>query len=138
MSVCNLLWLHAVLGIPLGLLLGLALGPVARRADGWGGYTSLPRRAARLGHIAAVALPFLSGLYGLLLERVSRAPHGAAAWAAPTWIAGAVLLVLALWLGARFPRRLPLLLPLPACSLVVASVGLAVALVPPLLNGVVR
>ncbi len=136
MSVCKTLWLHAALGIPLGLLLGLALGPVARRVDGWGGYASLPRRAARLGHIAAVALPFLSGLYGLLLDQVSRAPHGAATWAAPMWVAGSVLLVLALWLGARFPQRLPLLLPLPACSLVIASVGLAAALVPPLLNGV--
>ena len=61
MSVLDLLRTYALLGIPVGLGLGLALGLVANRDDGWGGYGSFRRRAARLGHVAAVMLPLLAG-----------------------------------------------------------------------------
>jgi len=65
MSVLEMLPAYALLGIPLGLGIGLALGLVANRDDGWGGYGSFRRRSARLGHIAAVMLPLLAGFYAL-------------------------------------------------------------------------
>jgi hypothetical protein len=115
----------AVLGVPVGLLTGLGLGLVAHREDGWGGYASFRRRAARLGHVALVMLPALAGLYALLLEG---APE-ATAWFAPAavaWMVGSVALVAALFLAAWRPA-LRVLLPLPALTLCAAAVLFACA-----------
>jgi hypothetical protein len=112
----------AFVGIPSGLVLGLLLGVVANRPDGWGGYGSFPRRAARLGHVAAVMLPALGGLYAVLLEGAARG--GLLAAAAWTWLGGAVLLVTVLFGAARRPA-VRYLLPLPALALTAAAVVFA-------------
>jgi hypothetical protein len=122
----TLLVRFAAVGVPVGLAVGLGLGLVARREDGWGGYAGLRRRAARLGHVAAVMLPALGGLYGLLLA--SR-PHAASlaeagAW---LWVAGGTLLPLALFWAAWKPRHLVALVA-PALVVFTASAVLGAAL----------
>jgi hypothetical protein len=124
MSVQEILRTFALAGIPVGLLLGLALGPVANREGGWGGYGSLRRRAARLGHVAAVMLPLLAGFYGLSLG--AGAPPDPAPFAARLWVGGSALLVLVLFATARRPAW-RYALPVPATSLVLAAALFAVA-----------
>jgi hypothetical protein len=150
MSVQEWLRGYALAGVPAGLVLGLLLGLVARRDDGWGGYASFPRRAARLGHIAAVMLPALAGLYAVLLsgpgglpvaatgaagvEGAARssaafaaAPPGAyAVWGAALWIAGGLTLPTALY-AAAWRRSLAPLLSVPALAVVAGAVCLAAA-----------
>lgn len=125
MDPVRVLETFALLGIPVGLVAGLLLGLVARHETGWGGYASLPRRAARLGHVAAVMLPALGGLYGLLL-----AAHGFAAPLAQAgagcWVAGGIGLPVALLVVARRPRAL-LLLPVPALTVVAGALLLALS-----------
>ena len=125
MDVVGALRAYAFLGIPVGLATGLALGLVARREGGWGGYASFRRRAARLGHICAVMLPVIAGGFSLLLESGGFAP-AAASWGAVLWIGGGIALALALFAAAWRPR-LALLLPLPATAVVAASVAFAVS-----------
>lgn len=119
---------YALLGIPAGLGLGLFLGLVARHEGGWGGYASFPRRAARLGHVAAVMLPVLAGAYAVWLGAHPVA-EGPLAWATVLWIAGGPLLSLSLFLAAWRPRaRAVMVVPaiaLTAASLLFAWAGLA-------------
>ena len=104
----------------MGLILGLALGLVARREDGWGGYGSFRRRAARLGHIAAVMLPLIGGFYALALP----ATDGALVrWGAGLWVLGGVGLPIVLFAAAFLPR-LRFALPVPASACVVGAVAL--------------
>ena len=126
MDPVDLLVRFAAFGVPVGLATGLGLGLVARKADGWGGYAGLRRRAARLGHIAAVMIPALGGVYGLLLEA---RPHAASlaevgAW---LWVVGGIALPLALFWAAWKPRHLPALVP-PALVVFTASALLGAAL----------
>ena len=46
------------------VILGLVLGLPANKERGWGGYSGLRRRCARLGHIAGVMLPLIGGFRG--------------------------------------------------------------------------
>ena len=125
MSVHEALRGYAFVGIPAGLLLGLVLGLVARREDGWGGYSSFARRAVRLAHVAAVMVPALGGVYALLLPETAAAA-GAAVWGTRLWIAGGTALPLALVVAAFRPRLTPLVAP-PALSLVAAAGAFAMA-----------
>ena len=114
MSALDSLRTFAFLGLPAGLVLGLLLGLVARRQDGWGGYGSFRRRAARLGHVSVVMLPLIAGFYAMTLE--GRAfDTDVVAWAARLWIAGATLLSLSLFAAAWRPALL-VALPLPALA----------------------
>lgn len=133
MSVQEALRTYALAGVPAGLLLGLLLGLVARREDGWGGYASFPRRAARLGHVAAVMLPALAGLYAVLLgsggdgrSDAACAESVCAAWGAGLWIAGGVLLPASLFVVARRPALAPAV-SVPALVVTAGAVCLAVA-----------
>jgi len=125
MSVLDFLPAYALLGIPVGLSMGLALGLVANRDEGWGGYGSFRRRAARLVHIAAVALPLLAGFYALAVEAwtVNRA---LAEWGAGLWVGGGVLLVTVLFASA-WRRGFRFVLPLPALALVSGAAAFAVS-----------
>ena len=114
MSVREQLVTYALAGLPVGLLVGLGLGLVARRPDGWGGYASFPRRATRLAHVALVMLPLIAGAYALLLDASALARPGAL-WAARLWITGGVLLPLALFVAAWRPRLAPLVVPPALC-----------------------
>lgn len=135
-----LLRAYALLGIPAGLIAGLSLGLVANRDDGWGGYDSFARRAARLGHVAAVMLPAIAGLYAVLVSPLVALPAGAtpgiaasseslsdaAAWGAALWIGGGVTLPLLLF-AAAWRRRLASFLPVPALAVVAGALFLAAA-----------
>jgi hypothetical protein len=115
---------YAFLGLPLGLGLGLVLGLVARREDGWGGYGSVRRRSARLGHIAAVMLPLIAGFYALALGDVA---GSTAAWlGVRLWITGGTLLPLVLFFAAWRPR-FQFALPVPATALTSGAIAFAVA-----------
>ncbi len=123
MTPYDALTTYALLGIPLGLVLGLPLGLIARRIDGWGGYGSFRRRAARLGHIACVMLPLIAGFYALLLGEA--AVGSGVLWAGVgLWVGGGLLLPIALFLAAWRPR-LQLVIPVPATALVVGGVCFA-------------
>lgn len=121
-SVYEALRAYAAAGIPGGLVFGLALGLVARREAGWGGYGSFARRAIRLSHVAAVMLPALAVVYASLLG--PDATDAAARWGARLWIAGGPLLAAALALAAFRPRLAPVV-ALPAIACTAASVCFA-------------
>ena len=122
---------HALAGIPLGLLAGAGLGLVARRSGGWGGYASFRRRAARLAHVSLVALPLLSGFYGLALSlRGETEGLVLAGFAAPIWVASCLLLTLALLAAAWRERLATWLLPLPALGAVLSGALIGLAALP--------
>ena len=116
---------YAFLGLPVGLSLGLLLGLVAQHESGWGGYGSFRRRAARLGHIAAVMLPLIAGFYALALAQGS-GNEPLAWWGVRLWTGGGLLLPLVLFLAAWKPR-LRLALPLPASALVSGAAAFALS-----------
>ena len=116
--------MFALAGIPAGLAVGLGLGLVARGDDGWGGYGSFRRRAARLGHVASVMLPALAGLYSVLVP--ADADASLAVSGAALWIAGGVALPLVLF-AAAWRRPLAALLPLPALAVFAGALALAAA-----------
>jgi hypothetical protein len=125
MNPLDALTTYAVVGLPLGLAAGLALGLVARHAGGWGGYASFRRRAARLGHVALVMLPLIAGFYALAASARALDP-ATLAWAARLWIAGSLGLALALFAAAWRPS-LVVTLPLPALSVTAGALAFAVA-----------
>lgn len=125
MAPADALTTYAVLGLPAGLLLGLALGLVARREGGWGGYGSFRRRAARLAHVAAVMLPLIAGFYALVLG--TRPAGLEMAWLGVwLWIAGGLGLPLVL-VAAAWRPRLQLALPAPATAVLGGAVAFALA-----------
>jgi len=123
MDAIGLLRAYALVGIPAGLLTGLLLGLVARREDGWGGYASFSRRAARLGHVALVMVPVLAGGYAQWLAGVSAPALGPAAWG---WVVGGPALSGALFLAAWKPA-LRAALVAPALALTASAVVFAVS-----------
>jgi hypothetical protein len=125
MSVQDLLLGYAFTALPAGLAAGLGLGLVARRDDGWGGYGAWRRRATRLGHVALVMLPLIALAYALALPAApaGRVEARLAAW---LWVAGGVLLPVALFVIA-WRRRLQALVVPPALSLTAGASLFAVA-----------
>ncbi len=125
MSALDMLLLYALVGLPVGLLSGLALGLVARHQGGWGGYASFRRRAARLGHVCLVMLPLLAGFYALALE--GRGAEGAAlGWAVGLWIPGSIALAGALFVAAWKPSARAVLV-VPALAVTAGAVSFACA-----------
>ena len=64
----------AWIGIFMGFLAGAGMGLFFHRDDWLGGYSSWPRRMARLGHISFFGIGFLNLLFGLTLTAVSLPP----------------------------------------------------------------
>jgi hypothetical protein len=124
MNAVDALRVHALAGIPFGLVTGLLLGLVARHRDGWGGYASERRRAARLAHVCLVMLPVLSGLYAVWLTGSARPEL--LDWGARLWIPGSVALAAALAGVAARPTWKPVL-PLPAVAVTAGAVLFAFA-----------
>lgn len=119
---------YALLGLPFGLLAGLALSMPAWRDGALGGYASFPRRALRLAHVAAVMLPVIAGVWSQLIgpDAAPAAHDEAHLRGAQLWIAGGIALPLALAASAARRALAPFVLPLPALALVAASVLLAI------------
>ena len=125
MSALDALNTYAIVGLPVGLVSGLALSLVARHSEGWGGYASFRRRAARLGHVCLVMLPLIAGFYAQAAGGRSLEP-AILAWAAGLWIGGAITLALALFAAAWRPS-LVLILPLPALCVTAGALAFASA-----------
>lgn len=125
MTPIDALRTYALVGLPVGLFLGMALAAVARHEDGWGGYGSFRRRAARLGHICAVMIPVIAGAYATWLDGHA-APAAALSLASGLWIAGGIALCASLFVAAWRPA-LRAVLVLPAATVVAGAVLFAVA-----------
>jgi hypothetical protein len=88
-------WTFVLCGFFAGAVIGLGFA----REDFLGGYASLRRRMARLGHIALVALGVLNVLYGLSPVGVAGTPS----LAGMLLIAGAVMMPVTCFLTAWRP-----------------------------------
>jgi hypothetical protein len=107
-----------------GFLSGAVLGLRFHRDDFLGGYGSFRRRLLRLGHIACVALGFLSLQ---LLDTLAAHAVSAPVWIAPVFLAGAVLMPATCFLTTwRPPFRH--LFALPVALLVTPTVALLFSL----------
>lgn len=125
MTPQDLLIAYALFGIPLGICMGLLLGLVARHANGWGGYASFRRRAARLGHISQVMLPLIGGFYAMLLDGAELDTWFG--WVGSgLWVMGGLLLGVSLFLAAWQPR-LKIAMPVPATAVFVGAVCFAMS-----------
>ena len=110
-----------------GAVLGLwSFGGPVPAPVGFVAYDDLPRRLARLGHIAGIALPMLNLLYVPWMER--------ARWNGPIRRAGCRLLLFGtvalptLLVLAAFWNTGRYLLPIPVASLTIATCLLAAGL----------
>jgi uncharacterized membrane protein YfcA len=120
-------WWMIGAGMAAGAVLGLWSfgGPVAP-PPGFRAFDDLPRRLARLGHIAAIALPALNLLYVPWMRRSrwgrARRRTGCRLLLFGTLGLPSLLGLAALWDPARY------LLPLPVASLIAAVLLLAAGL----------
>ena len=112
-------WCLIALSLIAGGVLGLWSfgGPVAA-PPGFQQYDDVPRRLARLAHIAAVMLPVLNLLYVPQLGATGLSRR-VRAWGCRLLLFGTVLLPLVL-AAAAFWQPLKYLLPLPVTALIVA------------------
>lgn len=93
--------------LPLGLLSGLGLSlfafvPLVPPPGGFESYGDLPRRMARLAHIAAVMLPLINIVIGSKLDRLALKPQRKR-WASWLLLGGALSLPPALLAQALSP-----------------------------------
>lgn len=112
------LWINA--GVISGMIMGLwsFAGPV-RAPKGLEGYSSLPRRFVRLGHVAFIALSIINILYGQQLGKVNLSP-GLLQLGSYAMIFTAVGIPLGC-MAAAFKNSLKYFLALPASSFLVAT-----------------
>ena len=108
----------AWIGIFMGFLAGAGLGLFFQR-DGWlGGYSSWPRRMARLGHISFFGIAFINLAYGVSLavsDSIIASPVASA-----LFICGAITMPLVCFLSA-FKKPFRHLFFLPVLSLIVGT-----------------
>ena len=114
--------INLVLGwlwILLGFLTGMVLGLFFHRENWMGGYTSLPRRMYRLGHISLSALGAVNLLFYFTAQVL---PAGAPLVAVGSWsfVAGAISMPLCCLVMAHFPKA-HLIFTLPVVSLLTAG-----------------
>ena len=120
-------WIWMNLGFISGLLLGLKVeqfGVTAQEGPIWmGGYSSVPRRLMRLGHVAFLMLPLLNIVYGQFIDGA----HLTMEWklvGSYAMIVGAIGVPL-LCMTAAFFRPAKLLLGLPASALLLGNLIIA-------------
>ena len=89
-------WAFGWTWVLLAFLSGAIIGLRFHREDFWGGYASLRRRLARLGHVSLAALGAFNVLFAF-----SPLPHTrVVAAASVAWVAGAVLMPIVCFLTA--------------------------------------
>lgn len=103
-----------------GVVLGMILGLHAESSEWAGGYASLKRRALRLGHISAIALPALCVLYGANLDSTALTPSlkTVGCW---LMLVGAFSMPL-VCIGTAFVNRVKFLFPIPATSVLLGLI----------------
>jgi len=112
-------WLSLFLGVATGLILGLwSFDGPAHAPAGFGNYGDLPRRLARLGHIAFFGLGFINIMVGRELPALALTER-AAATASGCMNFANVLLPATLFVASIFPLA-KYALPLPALAVFVA------------------
>lgn len=113
--------------ITLGLLTGTVLGLFFMREDWLGGYTALPRRLVRLGHIALLGLGLLNILYAVSAPRARLAEWelAVASWG---FMIGGVAMPLVCGLTA-WKRGFAALFFLPVACLLAGAITLTRGLV---------
>lgn len=113
-------WFSITAGFVSGMLLGLRF----QRSDWLGGYTALPRRLVRLGHIAMVALGAINILFVLSLPRVHLdvSQLFVAQWG---FAVGCVTMPIACFLTAWRPGLQPVFV-IPVASLIAASINMCI------------
>lgn len=105
--------------VTLGFLSGAVIGFRFDQPDWLGGYSALPRRLIRLGHIALVALGALNVLYALCLPGL-RLSHVQAQVAGVAWAVGALAMPLSCFASAWRPAAKPMFV-VPVVALVTAA-----------------
>jgi hypothetical protein len=109
----------AWVGFLLGFLSGMGLGLFFHRAEWLGGYTSLPRRLYRLGHISFFGLGAVNLFFYLSVRGIPTSPSLAlASWA---FVVGAVAMPLCCLIMAHCPKA-RLLFTVPVVSLIAGGV----------------
>ena len=121
-------WLWMNMGFITGLLMGLkaeqfGLNTLKEGPTWLDGYSSIPRRLIRLGHVAFIMLPVLNLPYGLFIDGAAL-PHVWKLIGSYSMIAGAVGVPL-LCFGAAFHRPLKIFLGLPASAILVGNLIIA-------------
>ena len=112
-------WIWMISGIVLGMLIGLR----AESTEWAGGYDSLRRRAMRLAHISAIALPLLAILYGSHIDSLILATGWKMIGA--FLMMGGMMLMPIVCLATSVVNPAKYLFPLPATSILAALVIMA-------------
>ena len=113
-------WFSITAGFASGMLLGLRF----QRNDWMGGYSSLPRRLVRLGHIAMIALGMINILFALSATHVNLNPtqFATAQWG---FVIGCITMPLACFLMAWRSNLQPVFV-LPVASLLTAGITVCI------------
>ena len=104
-----------------GFVSGAVLGLRFDREDFWGGYSSLRRRLARLGHIAMVALGLMNVIFAIAPWPAPASPS--AAVAATCLQCGGIAMPLVCFLAAWRPAFCRLFF-IPVLALVIAVIAI--------------
>ena len=110
-----LAWIWMVLGFAAGFVLGTHF----HREDWLGGYTSLPRRMCRLGHISFFGLGVVNFMF-YCTAQILRFPVGATVLASWAFAIGTVAMPACCFTMAFYPRLRPLFL-VPVLSLLIGG-----------------
>ena len=113
-------WSWMLVGVVIGMLIGLR----AESSEWAEGYGSLKRRALRLGHISALALPLINILYGLMLN-TALLGETMKTLGGSLMILSAVLMPV-VCIGTAYCNHVKYLFPIPASSAGVAIAIMAV------------
>lgn len=121
-------WVWMNMGFITGMLMGLkaeqfGLNTLKEGPTWLDGYSSVPRRLIRLGHVAFIMLPVLNILFGQYIDGAAL-DQGWKTFGSYSMIAGAVGIPL-LCFGAAFYRPVKILLGLPASAILIGNLIIA-------------
>ncbi len=105
-------WVTMILGLGTGSIIGMwAFSGPFKPPKTHSNYTDLPRRMVRLGHIALVALPIISILYGQYIDVVPLTDTlkmwGSYTWLVCMWGVPLFLFLGSVWLPFKYAEVVP-------------------------------